>query len=187
MKLQQGGDEKGLVMKGLVVEKRHTGVARASKAGSNAKAWAVDAVSKHGCQEAVDAKAFTGRGTLRELRHLLATLDSVESRMAALSEASKQAGFGIYLMVHRRAATGYTHLRWREHGGAKRHLKWEDAAEHVGVLTPEVRNWVRDASGSAIRLNGEHLRSREQIKQIRAHVRTKESHIYPRSAFGPSA
>ena len=75
------------------------------------------------CQERVDAKALTGRGTRPELRQLEAELDRLEQHMDELIEASKRVHGGhIYLARHLRASTGYTFLRWREAGGSKRHL-----------------------------------------------------------------
>ena len=56
---------------------------------ASAAPWTQETAALAGCQVALDAKAFTGRGRLRELRHHTTAIAAVEQRMEALSSASK--------------------------------------------------------------------------------------------------
>jgi hypothetical protein len=130
---------------------------------------------------AVDTKTLTGRGTLRDLRHYVDTLRSLEAQMVELSVASKTVpALGHYLMLHRRQATGYVHLRWREVGGAKQHVGWQAMAQRVSGYPGELSQWVHAASASALALNQQHTRVREAVRHVRAVVLARDPPVYVR-------
>lgn len=163
------GDGKGSLSTAL---KKHT---------VNDEQWAREAVAKLDCQERVDAKAFTGRGKLRDLRQLIASLDVVQTRMEELATASKQLnGAAIYLIVHHRNSSGYTFLRWRERGGSNRHLSWPDVEKLIQTYPRSHQQWVRAASALADELNGEHLEHRKAIKAARVRILRTVSHTFAR-------
>lgn len=142
-------------------------VVKGQPPGVNVKAWAIESVAQQGCQERVDTKAFTGRGSLHELRHLVDKLEVVEREMGELSTLSKKGGLDVYVMLHRRAKTGYVFLRWREVGGAKRHLAWDAIEERMAGLHDQARSWVRQVTQRAQQLNDGHLRVRDALTRIR--------------------
>lgn len=160
------------VLEGQVVKGRPNSV--------NVKTWAAESVSQQTCQERVDTKAFTGRGSLHELRHYVDKLDGVEREMGELSTLSKKGGLAVYVMVHRRAKTGYVFLRWREVGGEKRHLAWDVIEERTACLHDQARAWVRQVTQRAQQLNVGHLRARDALTRIRRQVQKREQHVMPR-------
>lgn len=162
------------MMKGQVVKGQPISV--------NVKAWAIDSVAQQGCQERVDTKAFTGRGSLHELRHYVDKLQAVENEMGELSTLSKKGGLAVYLMVHRRAKTGYVFLRWREVGGEKRHLAWDVIEERTTGLHDQARAWVRQVTQRAQQLNDGHLRARDALTRIRREMLERNPPIFMRSS-----
>ena len=141
---------------------------RTKKPAGSAVQWAREAVANVGCQEELDAKGFTGRGSLRELRHMVTELSAVEGRMEGLSAASKAlSGVRLYLVVHRHKKTGYTFLRWRERSGGARHVPWHELEALLAGHAPAQRRWCTEASDAASGLNAEHLALRERIKAVR--------------------
>lgn len=133
------------------------------------------------CQERVDAKAFTGRGSHRELRQLQAEVDRIDGLMRQLSAASKQIdGAQIYLMLHQRHATGYQFLRWREVGGAKRHLSWEQGKAIYSRYTAPLRPWYEDIAAQARQANEDHLKRRREIKSMRYRLNKQERQVFAR-------
>ncbi len=146
----------------------------------NVKQWAIESVAQPACQERVDTKAFTGRGSLHELRHYVDKLQRVERDMGELSMVSKKSGLDVYVMVHRRAKTGYVFLRWREVGGAKRHLSWNVIEERTAGLHDQLRVWVRQATQRAQQLNERHLSAREALMRLRREIDSTERHVFLR-------
>lgn len=160
-----------------------TGMAAAKQGARpcvNVAAWAAEQVASQSCQEPVDTKGLTGRGTLLELRHHVARVDQLEREMSELSALSKTARTQVYLMVHRRAATGYVFLRWRESGAGKRHLSMKMLRKRAADWPVELRDWVEQMSGHAERLNELHLRARDALKKLRFAVATRSNHVLPR-------
>ena len=134
------------------------------------------------CQEATNAKAFMGRGSLRALRLAVASLDGVEARMKALSASSKTVvDTRIYLVVHRRGLTGYVFLRWRARMGGNRHLPWDEADRLIADHPPVQQRWCAEASRLAQQLNSEHLLLREALKTMRRLRATTVSYVYARA------
>jgi hypothetical protein len=146
----------------------------------NVKAWAVGAMAEQSCQERVDAKAFKGRGSLQELRHYVDRLDAIEAEMVGLSMLSKTGGLDVYLMLHRRGKTAYVFLRWREVGGAKRHLAWGVMHDRTAGLHSQAGQWIHDVTRQAQRLNDEHLRTRAALGRLRREVLASEQHVFQR-------
>ena len=133
------------------------------------------------CQERVDAKAFTGRGSHRELRQLQAEVDRLDGFMRQLSAASKQVeGAQIYLMLHHRHATGYQFLRWREVAGAKRHLSWEQGEAIYSRYAAPLRPWYEDIAAQARQVNEDHLKRRREIKSMRFWLSKQERQVFAR-------
>lgn len=167
-------------MKGDVVE---TAAATAlDKFCVNVRTWAVETMGAERCQSGVDAKAFTGRGGLSELRHQVDLLDQIEARMAELNKASKTGGLiDVYLMVHRRAKTGYAFLRWREVGGAKRHLSWDALEDRAAAWDARTQRWLAQMTAQAQQLNDEHLRVRDELARIRRRVMARPQPVFARS------
>lgn len=148
----------------------------------NVRTWAVEAMGAERCQSGVDAKAFTGRGGLSELRHQVDLLDRIETRMSALSTASKTGGLvDVYLMLHRRAKTGYAFLRWREVGGAKRHLSWDALQDRAAGWEARTRLWLTQMTAQAQQLNDEHLQVRDELGRIRRRVMARPQPVFARS------
>ena len=137
------------------------------------------------CQERVDAKALTGRGTRPELRQLEAELDRLEQHMDELIEASKRVHGGhIYLARHLRASTGYTFLRWREAGGSKRHLSWELAQQMYSAYQQRTRSWYAQLSEQAMKANDEHVRLRKEIRLIKRRLLKSQRAVYAKAIPG---
>ncbi len=148
---------------------------------TGAAPWTQETAAIAGCQVLLDAKAFTGRGKLRELRHHTTAIAAVEQRMEALSSASKAlVNAGMYLVLHRDRSSGYTFLRWRERGGANRHLPWDEAAARLANQPAAQQRWCSEASSLAIHLNAEHLALRERITALRLQLRATPAPIYAR-------
>ena len=133
------------------------------------------------CQERVDAKAFTGRGSHRELRQLQAEVDRLDGLMRQLSAASKQVeGAQIYLMLHHRHATGYQFLRWREVAGAKRHLSGEQGEAIYSRYAAPLRPWYEDIAAQARQVNEDHLKRRREIRSTRYWLSKQERQVFAR-------
>ena len=133
------------------------------------------------CQERVDTKAFTGRGSHRKLRQLQAEVDRLDGLMRQLSAASKQVdGAQIYLMLHHRHATGYQFLRWREVAGAKRHLSWEQGEAIYSRYAAPLRPWYEDIAAQARQVNEDHLKRRREIKSMRFWLSKQERQVFAR-------
>ncbi|AVS67355.1 hypothetical protein C8245_18180 [Paracidovorax avenae] len=142
--------------------------------------WARQVAEEQACQNRIDAKALTGRGTLAHLRQQVATLDAAVLDMRDLSAKSKSViGLRAYLVVHQRSHSGYMFLRWRERSSS-RHLPWEEA-ERLDHGAPHLNNWCRAASRLAQEINARHLSAREAIKRIREEVDQSEPFMFPRS------
>lgn len=134
------------------------------------------------CQETVDTKAFTGRGRLHELRQLGQDVDTVEKSMDQLSRASKLVtSYQMYLMVHRRHATGYVFLRWRATGWSSRHLSWQDAEAIAAKYDPRRRHWYVRVSEAAMTMNERHKELRKRLRALEARVKKTRQPIYARS------
>ncbi|HRL52676.1 MAG TPA: hypothetical protein PK805_00390 [Acidovorax temperans] len=137
------------------------------------------------CQQPVDIKAFKGRGTLHSLRQLEAEVDSLTQQMRVLSDASKAvSGAQIYLMVHQRHSTGYVFLRWREAGGTKRHLSWEEGQALYGRYTEPLRSWYRSLAERAQQINAKHTQARKAVRALRTALMGLEPAIYARPIPG---
>lgn len=142
--------------------------------------WARQAAGEQACQNRVDAKALTGRGTLAHLRQQVATLDAAVLDMRELAAKSKSViGLRAYLVVHQRSHSGYMFLRWRERSSS-RHLPWEEA-ERLDHGSRQLNEWCRAASRLAQEINARHLSAREAIKRIREEVDQSEPFMFPRS------
>ena len=179
MRLSQS-ESKGVLMKGLrfVQDEKPAGERQPTL---NASLWARQTAGELTCQEAIDAKAFTGRGSLRELRQMIAGLDEVEQRMYELSSTSKALiDTRLYLVVHQRSSTGYMFLRWRERAGGNRHLPWERSNALIEAHSPPQRRWCTEATEYALALNQQHLTLRERLKAMRQQLLQSASHVYPR-------
>jgi hypothetical protein len=135
------------------------------------------------CQSAVDTKAFTGRGTRRELLQCVDRLAAIELEMKQLAQMTLDSSSicGVYLALHRRNATGYVHLRWRESGGAKRHLKADDVEQRLSRQSEQVRAWGRNATALAEQLNTAHYDAREILRAIRQQVIRRPVYLMPRA------
>lgn len=119
------------------------------------------------CQQRVDTKAFTGRGSRHELRQLQDEIDTLDRRMSELSAASKSvAGAQIYLMVHRRHRTGYVFLRWRIAGGSKRHLSWESGQAVFQRYQEPLRAWYFKLAQQAMQTNALHQQARKRMRAM---------------------
>jgi DNA mismatch repair ATPase MutS len=137
------------------------------------------------CQERVDTKAFTGRGTHRELRQLEAEVDRLDRLMRDLSASSKQVtGAEIYLMLHQRHSTGYQFLRWRENGRDKRHLSWDEGEAIWSRYTASLREWYAQVAHQAQMANELHLKRRREIKSARYQINKREHHVFARPIPG---
>ena len=179
MKLPRS-DLKGWVMK-LFKDWNNPGRAPTGKPTGNSARWAREAVANGRCQDAVDTKAFTGRGVLYELRQFVAALDELERRMTVLSETSRAVeGARICLALHRRHSSGYMALRWRERVGAKAHLPWSELDARLAEQPPAQRRWCGEANALALQLNAEHLVLRERIKALRMRLWQSTSPVYAR-------
>lgn len=165
------------------MERTQEAAAVPEAAGASMGLWAQLARTEPACQCAVDAKAFKGKGTRMELRHWVDRLVALEREMVELSQASKSAGHtcGAYLAIHRRSATGYVHLRWREHGRRKRHLQIEQVHAMVKTQAASVQAWVHEFHDLAQRLNAGHKKVRSSLRELRAQSVTRPSPMLPRS------
>ena len=186
-KLRQGRVgvcERAIVLKGLVMERdEFNGRAPGRDVNFHGRPAAMQ--ESETCQERVDAKALTGRGTRPELRQLEAELDRLEQHMDELIEASKRVHGGhIYLARHLRASTGYTFLRWREAGGSKRHLSWELAQQMYSAYQQRTRSWYAQLSEQAMKANDEHVRLRKEIRMIRRRLIRSERAVYAKAIPG---
>lgn len=175
------GEAKVIVLKGLIME-REALDARASEHDVNDVNRPAAMPGGEPCQERIDAKAFTGRGTRPELRHLEAEIDRLEQHMAELVSASKKVhGEQFYLALHHKTSTGYTFLRWREAGGAKRHLSWEAAHDVYANYQVRTRNWYSQLSERAMKANAEHVVLRKEIRAIKSRLRKTRQATYAKS------
>ena len=139
------------------------------------------ALADTGCQERVDTKAFTGRGDLHELRQLEREVDRLELLMDKLVTLSKDVvGAPMYLAKHRRKSTGYVFLRWREAGGRKRHLSWEQARQNWSQYDRVTRGWYAQLSAEVRQVNEQHVAARRRMRSVLRQVQKKERHVYAR-------
>jgi hypothetical protein len=146
--------------------------------------WARQATEGQDCQKRVDVKALTGTGNLARLRQEVGRLDGCATQMQELAKATKAVpGLGIYLELHKRSASGYVFLRWRERFGSSRHVGWEEIDELTQTLPTQTRDWCKSASLRAQELNSAHLEARSEIKRIRKMVEHTTPSIFPRSLF----
>ena len=168
------------LMKGLVVERvEMIGVGRRRDFGTGHRAAASSLAEP--CQKPVDTKALTGKGNLHALRQLEAEMDKLEQHMKELSAASKKVhGIQIYLMLHRRHSSGYIFLRWREAGGDKRHLSWEEAADIYLTYTERLRGWYSDITGRAQLANEAHNHLRNEYRATRRRLETSGRSVFAR-------
>lgn len=189
-KLRQGRVgvcERAFVLKGMMMERDEIN-GRAAGRDVNFHGRPAAMLEGETCQERVDAKALTGRGTRPELRHLEAELDRLERHMDELILASKQVHGGhIYLARHLRASTGYTFLRWREAGGAKRHLSWELAQQMYSAYQQRTRSWYAQLSEQAMKANDEHVRLRKEVRSIKRCLVRSERAVYAKTIPGGGA
>ncbi len=171
------GVERVVVMKG---QTEHIGREQAV----NNVIWAKEATGDQACQKRVDVKALTGTGNLARLRQQVGKLDGCATQMQELAKASKAvAGLGIYLELHKRSASGYVFLRWRERFGSSRHVGWDEIDALTKALPENIRAWCQAASSRAQELNTDHLDARSEIKRIRRMVEHSTPHVFPRSLF----
>ena len=172
---------KGCGVERVVVMKGHTKHIGHEHAVNNVL-WAKEATGEQDCQNRVDVKALTGRGTLSRLRQKLDGIDAILKQMRDLSEKSKSVpGLSFYLVVHQKNTTGYVFLRWRQRMGSNRHLSFEEVEELASDLPSELRQWCMAASKRAVALNEEHQQTRGDIKRIRVSVDKAPVFLYPRS------
>lgn len=122
-----------------------------------------------------------GRGKRHELRQRQAEIDTLIQRMRALSAASKQiAGLQIYLMLHQRHSTGYAFLRWREAGGSKRHLSWEEGEALFQRYVEPLRSWYAQLAQQARQINVDLVQARRRARQLRAGMANGEARTFAR-------
>jgi len=165
--------------------KRAVHIASALEPDVNAGLFDGGSSSIETCQQRVDIKAFKGRGTLHGLRQLEAQVDSLTQQMRELSDMSKSvAGAQLYLMVHQRHSTGYVFLRWREVGGAKRHLSWEEGQALYGRYAEPLRSWYRALAERAQQANAQHTQARKAVRSMRLALKKLEPAIYARPIPG---
>ena len=108
-------------------------------------------------------------------------MDTLEQHMTELSAASKRVhGIQMYLMLHRRHSTGYMFLRWREAGGDKRHLSWEEAADIYLSYTERLRGWYRDITDRAQLANEAHNQLRNEFRAARRRIEASGQSVYAR-------
>lgn len=120
------------------------------------------------CQQAVDAKAFKGKGSLRLVRALSRDVDSLHEQMRELVETTMQVpGLLMYLCVHHRKATGQRSLRWRASGGAAKHLSWQEADEMCRALPVRTAEWYADVTRRALLLNDLEKHARPKLRAAR--------------------
>jgi hypothetical protein len=105
---------------------------------------------------------------LLEIRQSVDTLRKIETEMADLCKASRDAApsVGAYLTVHRKLSTGLVALRWRKRGGDKCHLVIDAVREMVVGQDAAVGNWVESAAERAEALNANHARERVVLKLL---------------------
>lgn len=86
----------------------------------------------------------------------------------------------MYLAKHRRKSTGYVFLRWREAGGSKRHLSWEQARRHWSEYDRVTRDWYAQLSAEVRQVNEQHVAARRRMRSVLRQVQKKERHVYAR-------
>ena len=101
----------------------------------------------------------------------------------ALGDVTSEAGVR-HLARHLRASTGYTFLRWREAGGAKRHLSWELAQQMYSAYQQRTRSWYAQLSEQAMKANDEHVHLRKEIRMIRRRLIRSERAVYAKAIPG---
>jgi hypothetical protein len=117
------------------------------------------------------------------MRQCIDRLAKIEQEMARLSQSSRQAVpvCGAYLALHRRRETGYTHLRWREAGGAKRHLLADEVAQRLAGQSQAVRQWFGQAAELAEAFNAAHYQARSALRIIRRQQADRPAALWPRA------
>ena len=174
--------EKGAyVMKGLGIERASAGSKRRFAKlpdGACSPSRPDDGLK---CQEQVDTKAFTGRGSRHELRQTKDAIATLEQEMRKLSDINKQVpGAAIYLMLHRRSDTGYTFLRWCEYGGDKRHLSWERGQAIFDQYAEPMCSWYAQLARQAIEINALHLECRKRLSSQQSTAQAKRMPLFAR-------
>ena len=167
-------------MKGLVMERVESIEVGGRRDFGTSHRAAASSIARP-CQEPVDTKALTGKGNLHALRQLETEMDKLEQHMKELSAVSKKVhGIQMYLMLHRRHSTGYMFLRWREAGGDKRHLSWEEAADIYLSYTERLRGWYRDITDRAQLANEAHNQLRNEFRAARRRNEASGQSVYAR-------
>lgn len=161
------------------VERASVGTAIRRNPIVNPVLWAKQEVKDQACQSRADTKAFTGRGSLLELRQLLTELDRTTDAMTNLVELTKQVkNAQMYLMLHTKTKTGLTFLRWRERLGDCRHVPWPEAHDRIDAFSPDVGDWYRQATEQALGLNERHKELRRAITTARKVVLRRKPEVY---------
>jgi hypothetical protein len=123
------------------------------------------------CQQRVDAKAFTGRGTLRRIRDAHERVDSLHREMAALAGLTLAIpGRAMYLCLHRRAATGQVSLRWRQSGALAPHIAWPEVARLLLGYPPAMAAWYGAVNVTVRRLNANEQQARAALRAARSEL-----------------
>lgn len=147
----------------------------------NGQGLMAEFMAEPACQNPADAKAFTGRGKHRELRHLLGCLAALEAHMNGLVEATRQVpGHTLVLALHRCSRTGLCALRWRMRQGQMRHLPWAEAAARVAVMPHEQAAWYSEVTERSVQANETHKRLRRDIQSVRRVIASRVPHLFAR-------
>ena len=81
---------------------------------------------------------------------------------------------------HRVEYAGYIFLRWREAGGDKRHLSWEESADIYLTYTERLRGWYSDITGRAQLANEAHNHLRNEYRATRRRLETSGRSVFAR-------
>ena len=172
-------------MKGTVATEANRRRLRQGYDAANAQApgcqFAVDSLVVRGVNSGDHQRAFTGRGSLRELRRCVDKLAEIEGEMGKLSQWSKLLfDVGAYLTVHRRTTTGLVQLRWRERGGAKRHLLGQDVQALAANRSESAQRTFEQFDEMAADFNAAHAQARDALRVCYAAVTRRRVPLLPR-------
>ena len=169
--------------KGDVMERADVIRLKSGRTGADGIRPAAEA-SSTSRQEPVDAKAFKGKGPRARLRHLQAELAGLEAHMDQLVAVSRSLpAYPMFLTKHRHRSKepNYVFLRWREAGGAMRHLGWEAAIAARRDLPRHVRLWYAKLDTEAIKDNAAHVALCKEIRSAMDEIaRQPVRPVYPR-------
>jgi hypothetical protein len=123
------------------------------------------------CQQAVDTKAFTGKGGLALVRELSKSVDRLHEEMRkAVETSTNYPALVMYLCIHTRSSTGQQTLRWRAKGGKSKHLSWDEVEEVISKMGYADRLWYQNMTNRALLLNETEKHLRPRLRKARAAV-----------------